>query len=124
MKFVADEGVGGPIVERLRQAGHEVRWILETNPTADDEVVLRISIEENCVLITQDKDFGEIVFRNRSAHTGIILMRLEGLSNRLRAESVLEVIEKYGEKLRGAFTVLTPDVIRIRPSSGTEGASS
>jgi predicted nuclease of predicted toxin-antitoxin system len=63
MNLVADESVDRKIVLRLRQAGHIVLAIAEIAPRADDAAVLRLAHERRAILITSDKDFGELVFR-------------------------------------------------------------
>ena len=80
MTFLADEGVDRQIVERLRLDGHEVSYVAEMAPGIMDEVVLRESRDSSSVLITADKDFGELVFRQRQASTGVLLVRLWVLS--------------------------------------------
>ena len=88
MKFVADEGVDSCIVERLRQDGHPVWYVAEMAPAISDEAVLDIANREAALLLTADKDFGEMVFRQRRFSGGIILIRLAGLSTARKAELV------------------------------------
>jgi predicted nuclease of predicted toxin-antitoxin system len=63
MKLIADEGLDKPIVDVLRNAGFDVLYVLETNQGANDELILAIANSEHRILLTQDKDFGELVFR-------------------------------------------------------------
>jgi len=63
MNLLADEGVERQIVERLRQAGHTVIYIAEIEPGISDETVLSRSNMSNALLVTLDKDFGELAFR-------------------------------------------------------------
>lgn len=63
MRFVADESVDKPIVNRLREDNHEVISVAELEPSISDDEVLKISTDEKAVLITGDTDFGELVFR-------------------------------------------------------------
>ena len=67
MNFVADENVDAAVVRALREAGHEVTWIAEIEPAATDEQVLNLADEQRAVLVTEDKDFGELVYRRRLA---------------------------------------------------------
>src|SRR5437588_10275601 len=78
-----------------------------------DEVVLMKSRASASVLITADKDFGELVFRQRLASTGVLLIRLWGLATAMRAAIVSEAIREHGRQLPGAFAVLSPGNIRI-----------
>jgi len=67
VKFFADESVDRQIVERLRVEGHEVGYVAELSPGIVDETVLRQSRDGASVMITADKDFGELVFRRQEA---------------------------------------------------------
>jgi predicted nuclease of predicted toxin-antitoxin system len=75
-KFLANENVPGEVVEAARQAGHDLAWICELTPGIDDDAVLAASLAEKRVLLTFDKDFGEMAFRQGKAATcGVILLR-------------------------------------------------
>ena len=115
MKFVADEGVEARIVERLRFEGHDVDYIAEFAPGITDDEVLELSNTGRRVLVTVDKDFGELVFRLRRAASGVLLVRLTGLSSDDKAELVAGAVRDHGSQMSGAFTVISPGVIRIRP---------
>ena len=78
------------------------------------EVALMESRVSASVLITADKDFGELVFRRRQASTGVLLSRLWGLEPDTKAAAVSRAIQEHGQKLPGAFAVLSPGNIRIR----------
>lgn len=117
MNLVADEGVDRPIVDRLREEGHDVLYITELQPGMDDEDVLARATSAQAVLLTTDSDFGELAFRQRRLHTGVILLRLAGLTNETKAEIVAEVCRTRGEELAGAFSVISPGQLRIRARS-------
>ncbi len=114
MKFLVDEGVDRPIVDALREAGHQVWYIAEMEPGLSDEEVLTISSQIDALLVTADKDFGTLVFQRRQFTKGVILLRLAGLPPKAKAERVVWAIENYGHKMRHVFTVITPQVVRIR----------
>lgn len=114
MKFLADEGVDSVIVETLRAADVDITYIFEIMPSAIDEDVLKMANEENRILITRDKDFGELVYRLRQIHSGIVLNRLSELSSETKAKIVRQVIEMYQDELYGSFTVIQPGAVRIR----------
>ncbi len=65
MKFLADEGVDGQIVARLRLEGYDVAYIAELNVGAVDPAILKLANEDDRILITRDKDFGELAYRER-----------------------------------------------------------
>lgn len=112
--LLADEGVDKPIVESLRAAGFNVTYILETNPGVEDERILTVAYLQQRVLITQDKDFGELVFRLQQAHYGVILIRLQGYAPAVKAEITTSLILRYQNLLIKSFTVIQPNAIRIR----------
>jgi predicted nuclease of predicted toxin-antitoxin system len=118
VNFVADEGIDRPIVERLRQDGHAVFYVAELSPGVPDEDVLEQANARNAVLLTADKDFGELVYRQRRVHAGVVLLRLAGLSNETKATLVAEVCRDRTSELVGAFSV-APDQVRIRQASGS-----
>jgi predicted nuclease of predicted toxin-antitoxin system len=117
MKFLADENMDAAIVDRLRQVGHQVWYVLEMEPGIPDEEVLALANREGAVLITADKDFGELVFRLRSITTGVILIRLAGLSTLAKIDIIIMTIQEHESELFAAFTVVSPTSIRIRKLS-------
>ncbi|HET6382614.1 MAG TPA: DUF5615 family PIN-like protein [Armatimonadota bacterium] len=76
---MADENIEQQVVERLRQDGHAVLYVAEMEPGIPDELVLQRANDERSMLITGDKDFGELVFRQGLVHLGVVLIRLAGL---------------------------------------------
>jgi predicted nuclease of predicted toxin-antitoxin system len=118
MNFVADEGIDKQIVERLRQDGHEILYVAEMEPSISDEEVLNRANEKGALLITTDKEFGEMVFhQNLLTIGGVILLRLLGLSPGQKSEIVSKVIESRSPNLPKAFSVISPGRVRIRQRS-------
>ncbi len=113
-KFVADESVDFRIVEFLRKSGFEVIAIIKENPGIDDEAVLKLATSLNAILLTEDKDFGELTFRLRKPNHGIVLLRLSGILINEKNKKLLEILQKFESKLIDKFTVITADNIRIR----------
>jgi predicted nuclease of predicted toxin-antitoxin system len=114
MKLLADEGVDKPIVDKLRQIGFDVHYILETSQGADDDKVLGIANQEGRILLTQDKDFGELVYRMQKNHHGIILIRLGDKCSSEKAIVVTNILSQYKDSLANTFTVIQTNAIRIR----------
>ena len=75
MNFVADESCAGPVIRALREAGHDVVAIAEIAKGATDEQVLERAVSEKRVLITEDRDFGELVYARGRSSAGVILVR-------------------------------------------------
>lgn len=115
MRLLADEGVDAAIVDRLRSEGHDVTYVAELSPGITDDAVLALANADRRVLMTADKDFGELVFRLRRAAHGILLLRLTGLPSATKADAVKRAVGQHGREMAGAFTVLSPGLVRIRP---------
>ena len=114
MNFVADEGVDGLIVEKLREDGHNVLYVAEQKSGASDEVILTMANREDRILITRDKDFGELVYHKRQVHSGILLNRLYELDSVAKAKIVSGVVKEHGVRLQGFFTVIQPGRVRMK----------
>ena len=114
MKIVADESVDKQIVDKLRTQGHDVLYVAELAPGIDDEAVLLRSRESNALLLTADKDFGDLVFRQRLLHSGVLLIRLAGLTPDEKASTVAAVFELHGEAMPERFAVLSKRSLRLR----------
>lgn len=116
MIFLCDENVHRGTVGRLRADGHNVFYIPEFAPSISDEDVLERANALGAVLVTGDKDFGELMYRQGKLAAGVLLIRLHGLSPEERAELVSASVREHGGELVGAFSVLTPSKLRIRKS--------
>lgn len=114
MILVADESVDRPIVERLRQDGHDTTYVAELAPSISDEDVLKEANRRSALLLTEDKDFGELVYRLGRVHAGIVLVRLVGLPLGVKADIVAKVLRDHADELQSAFAVISPGVVRIR----------
>jgi predicted nuclease of predicted toxin-antitoxin system len=114
MKIVADENVDRLVIERLRSNGNEVLSIAREFASSPDTEVLSISNNQGALLITEDKDFGELVFHKKRSHFGILLVRLEGLSRSERVRLVCDIVLHRSNELANSFSVLTPGSLRIR----------
>ncbi len=117
MNLLADESVDLPIITRLRADGLEVLSIAEVAPSITDDVVLDRANQQGALLLTADKDFGELVFRQRRITQGVVLIRLAGLSAAEKAEVVSTAIRNYTSELQDAFMAISPGMVRIRPQT-------
>jgi predicted nuclease of predicted toxin-antitoxin system len=119
MNFLADESVDFPIIARMRDDGHVVLAIAELSPSISDDEVLDMANTQAMLLVTGDKDFGELIFRLKRASPGVVLVRLSGLPAEMKAKIVLNAIRKHGSEMTGSFTVVEPGNVRIRPNFGS-----
>ncbi|MBI5070781.1 MAG: DUF5615 family PIN-like protein [Deltaproteobacteria bacterium] len=114
MKLLLDSCVWGGAVGRLRAAGHDVVWSGDWPTDPGDEEILARALAESRVLITLDKDFGELAILRGLPHAGIL--RLVGLSALQQAEVSLQVVEAHGADL-AAGAIITAEAGRLRMRS-------
>ena len=112
MRLLVDEHAPRSIVEALRQCGYDLIWVREQHRGMSDEDILRLSVEEQRLIVTFDKDFGELVYRRQIAHSGVLLVRIA--DNERCLQRLIGLLERYGESLAGSFTVLTETRVRRR----------
>ncbi|HEX6986591.1 MAG TPA: DUF5615 family PIN-like protein [Planctomycetaceae bacterium] len=112
MTIVADESVDQPIIDRLREDGFDVVSVSEEMPGADDDSVLDRANSRGAVLLTADKDFGELVHRLGRSHAGVVLIRLDGLANADKADLTAATFRNHGDEFVGAFSVISPTSLR------------
>ena len=110
MKFLIDENVGGSIIRYLRDQGHDLVCIAETRHGMPDDQILTLAVREKRILLTYDKDFGDLVFRDRKPHGGVILIRL-GVDNvQYHLAALKQFLKKHSEEeIRSAFWRLDGD---------------
>ena len=113
MRFLADESCDFGVVTELRKAGHNVKTIVEMDPGISDEEVAEISVKENRILITEDKDFGQLVYTTSQASVGIIFIRFPGIARSLLFSTILELVKNHGNKLTQHFVVVQPGRVRF-----------
>lgn len=114
MKFLVDESVEYPLVNLLRDLGHDIVSIAENQTGLRDEDVLYKAFRDKRILITNDKDFGELTFLKKLSSVGVILFRLPEEDVESKKRRLLTLFNKYSAKIPGHFVVITQSQIRIR----------
>jgi predicted nuclease of predicted toxin-antitoxin system len=114
MKFLADENIDKIIVDRLRRDEQVIFYVPEMQPGLSDDDIITWANQEAAVIITADKDFGELIFRQKRISNGVVLLRLAGVDSERKTELVSEAIQCHQAELTGNFTVITPRSVRIR----------
>ena len=115
MKFLADECCDTGLVASLREDGHDVLYVLEQKTGVSDDEVLREAYDEERILLTEDKDFGELVYRLKKPSKGIILIRMDAKERHLKWPRLKKLIENYEERLSGYLVVIDSQKFRFRP---------
>ncbi len=116
MKFLVDESTGAAVVGYLRSVGHDVLGVSELMPQADDQSILARAASEERIVVTNDKDFGQLVFRSCQPHRGVLLLRLRDESPEIRVAVVKAVLNEHADQLFDHFTVATETGVRISSS--------
>jgi predicted nuclease of predicted toxin-antitoxin system len=115
MRLLADENVAGEVVVALRSAGHDVAWIATDAPGASDRTVLLHASSEDRIVITTDKDFGELAFRERlPVSTGVILLRVQASNATAMARIIMAVMQGRADWV-GHFSVVENHRVRMTP---------
>jgi predicted nuclease of predicted toxin-antitoxin system len=111
MRFLVDECTGKKFASLLEREGYNVLFVGDILPSASDSEIIRRADEDNRILITDDKDFGNLVFRLEKPAQGVVLLRM-GVNPEKRVRTLLNVLKAHD--LNGKFIVLKEDSIRIR----------
>jgi predicted nuclease of predicted toxin-antitoxin system len=115
VRLFADECVARTIVERLRREGYDVVEAAEVCPTVDDDEVLQWAHRDLRVLLTADKDFGELVVRLGHQTLGLVNIALGDLAVATRANIVAARLTELGDRVIGNIVTIEPGRVRIRP---------
>ncbi len=114
LKFIVDVGVGRIIEEWIEHQGFNVISIAKLNPEMADSNILKIADNENAILITMDKDFGELVFKSNSSHKGILLLRLEDAVAEEKLAAIQNIFSSHEFQMKNNFCVYQNGKLRIR----------
>ena len=113
MKFLVDVNASGAVARWLAEMGHDVVQVAEKDPRMPDEEILRWVVREERVIVTTDRDFKEMIWREGKAHCGVL--RLENLPRAERKRLLEDVMAHYAEELKaGAIVIAQSKKVRIR----------
>ena len=115
MKFLADVNVEKTVIEEIITLGYNVKCVTDINPGMSDTEVLTTANSEDRILITNDKDFGEIVFRQKLLCSGIILIRVNNQDIQEKARLIKKLLIFYKDKIYKHFIVISNKKIRAIP---------
>jgi hypothetical protein len=111
--FLADERADFSVARALRAAGHDVSAVADLSPRADDEQVLESARSEQRILLTEDKDFGQLVYADQQATGGVILMRYPASARIALPGDVVQLVAARRTDLVGRFVVMQPGRYRL-----------
>ena len=113
-KFLADESCDFIVVRSLRASGHDVLAVSEEFPGASDLQIVKHALDEERIVLTEDKDFGEWVFAHKEETYGVVLIRFPATIRSKLGKAVNSLVTEHGSDLVRSFTVLEPGRARIR----------
>jgi predicted nuclease of predicted toxin-antitoxin system len=115
MLFLADECCDALVVRTLRELGYDVTYVAELAPGLADIDVLAQSVSEERILLTEDRDFGELVFKGQETAYGVVLLRIPPEERQQKRERITALVQGQQSELPGAMVIVTLNTIRIRP---------
>ena len=113
IRFLADESCDFSVVRVLRTAGYDVKSISEESPGTDDSHVIESAIRDKRILLTEDSDFGQLVFSHGRKAAGVIFMRYPARTRSQQARDMVVLVDSQSSRLQDRFIVAQPGRIRI-----------
>lgn len=114
MRWLVDECVNGGLISHLRATGHNVVYVAEIGRLVSDVEIMAQARREDRLLLTEDKDFGDLVFRRGRSVPGIVLLRLDPAKHELKKVRLDAAIRHFEESLLGRYTVVEEARFRAR----------
>jgi predicted nuclease of predicted toxin-antitoxin system len=113
LKFLIDIGVSKKLEEWLRVSGYDIKAMRDIDPKAEDTKILSVAVSESRMVVTMDKDFGELVFKSGKAHAGVLILRLEDATGHEKIEVMKAILRDHEDKLYGKFCVFHSGRLRV-----------
>lgn len=114
MKFLVDVGVGKKVETWLKGYGFDVLSVRDVDSRAKDLQILRWAVDQQRMIITMDKDFGELVYNTGMHHAGVVILRLEDADSDTKVEVIKKILAEYYDKIKSHFCVFQDGRLRIR----------
>lgn len=119
LRFLADESCDFAVVRALRAEGYDVLAVSEVTHRSDDRELIDQAYRERRVLLTEDKDFGWLVYVSHADSAGVVLIRFPGSARRTLVQTIRDLVLEQGERLLDAFVVAQPGHVRVGHRSGS-----
>jgi|Deesub1362A_J573_1020465.scaffolds.fasta_scaffold18041_2 predicted nuclease of predicted toxin-antitoxin system len=113
LRFLADESCDFAVVRALRANGYDVFAVSEVMNRSDDQELIEQAYRERRILLTEDKDFGRLVFASHMNSPGVILIRFPGNARSALPQHAIRLVQEHKEMLLGSFVVIQPGHTRI-----------
>jgi predicted nuclease of predicted toxin-antitoxin system len=115
LNFLADESLDFAVVRALREAGHDVLAVAEVAGGSADLDVIRLAGQGTRVLLTEDRDFGRLVFAHTHGSSGVLYIRFPATARSVLPAAAVDLVAHLGEQLLESFVVLQPGRARVSP---------
>ena len=116
MRFLVDECTGAKVAQWLRRQNHDVFSVYEQARGMQDDEIIEKAFQENWILITNDKDFGERVYREGRPHRGVVLLRLQDERAAMKIATIQKLLQGHEHQLFDNFVVVTETKVRFARS--------
>ena len=113
MRFLADESCDFRVVRVLRTSGHDVIAVCDIAPRADDADIIELAAHDGRIVLTEDKDFGQLVYAHGHPTSGVVFIRYPANARAGLAADIIKLVDQKGRRLSGGFVVAEPGRIRI-----------
>lgn len=113
MRFLVDECTGSRVATWLAENGHEVYSVYDEARGSTDNEILTKAYAETWILITNDKDFGELIFREHRPHHGVVFLRLDDERSSAKISALEKLLENHAERIPDRFVVVTDSQVRF-----------
>ncbi|MBX9579730.1 MAG: DUF5615 family PIN-like protein [Gemmataceae bacterium] len=114
MNVLVDVNAGPAVAAALRGLGHDAAFVGDRDPTLPDDDILARAAADGRLVVTLDKDFGELAYRSGLPHVGVLLLRLGNVRAAEKVRAVTDIFTQYGDQLSGRFAVYQDGRLRIR----------
>ena len=114
LKFLVDVGVGKKVEEYLLVNGYDTKAVRSIDQRMPDQEIIRLAALEKRIVITMDKDFGELVYHSGMDNSGILLLRLEDATGSEKQQVIAKILAKYADNMKNNFCVYQNKKFRFR----------
>ena len=109
IKFLFDVGVSKKAEIWLKENGYDVKAVRDINPGLSDKEILKIAVDESRMIVTMDKDFGELIYNSGLVHSGVLLLRLEEAGSNKKLAVIQYILNNYSEEIFNKFKQIYED---------------
>lgn len=113
VRFLIDVGVGKKVEEWLKADGYDVKTVRSIDPKARDVEILKIAKIEFRMVVTMDKDFGELIYKSGKSHSGVLILRLEDAKGSKKVEVLKKILHDFEDEIENRFCVFQNNRLRI-----------